>query len=135
MGRLAALLSLTISCSIASPALSIELPKDGRVTAVSRADSGRYDIFRGMGRLIPGGADGFIGDAIRTAEGYYIGSVDEVYVREHICRVLVVGIAPEAQAAYGIHSDFIYVTLPWGASISDGTVRLPIGLREVARRF
>ena len=135
MGRLAALISLTISCSIALPALALDLPKDGRVTAVSRADSGRYDIFRGMGRLIPGRSPGFIGDAVRTADGYYVGSVDEVYVREHICRVLVVGIAPEAQEAYGIHSDFIYVTLPWAASTSDGAVRLPMGLHEVARRF
>ena len=125
----------SVALLFASPAMGLDVERPSSVSAVSRADSGRYDIFRGMGRLIPGAADGFIGDAIRTADGYYVGSVDEVYVREHVCRVLVVGIAPEAQAAYGIHSDFIYVTLPWGASVSDGAVRLPLGLREVSRRF
>ena len=119
----------------ASSSMALDVERPGAVSAVSLADSGRYDIFRGMGRLIPGRSPGFIGDAVRTADGYYVGSVDEVYVREHICRVLVVGIAPEAQGAYGIHSDFIYVTLPWAASTSDGAVRLPMGLHEVARRF
>ena len=132
--RLAAAL-IALGSLAGVPASALDLPPNGSVSAGSRSDSGRFDIFRGMGRLIPGTAEGFVGDAVRTADGYYIGSVDEVYVREHICRVLVVGIAREAEAAYGIATDFIYVTLPWSAAASDGAITLPMGLREVARQF
>lgn len=127
--------SLVLSALIALPANAFDLPRGGSVSGGSTADSGRYEIFRGMGRLIPGRRPGFVGDAIKTSDGYYIGSVDEVYARDRICRVLVVGIAREARDAYGIASPFIYVTLPWSASVSDGSVRLPLDLREVSRRF
>ena len=124
-----------IMAALAVPAQAFDLPHAGSVSASSRSDSGRYEIFRGMGRMVPGAQPGFVGDAVRTSDNLYIGSVDEVYVREHVCRVLVVGIAREANEPYAIEADFIYVTLPWSAPPSDGSIRLPYTLREVSRRF
>ena len=119
----------------ASAASALDVPRKSAVSTSNRADSGRYGIFRESGRRVPGWTPGFMGDAVRTADGYYIGSVDEVYRTKGGHRVLVVGIVPEAQAAYGIHTRFIYVRVPAGPSASDGTLRLPMGLSEVARRF
>ena len=116
-------------------AFALDVAAKSAISASMRADSARGEIFREMGRRIPGRTPGFVGDAVQTADGYYIGSVDEVYTGGHGARVLVVGIAHEARGYYGIAADTLYVRLPGSEAMSDGTVRLPMGLAEVARRF
>lgn len=94
------------------------------------SDGGRYGIFRGAGRRIPGSAPGFVGDEVFGADGAYFGSVDEVYEGPRAARTLVIGLAPGL--APDAEARFLYVRLP-AAVRSDGHVVLPADVAVMAR--